>query len=124
MARRDVRRRRAARFPTVSVLLVLLCFRPTLATSAPSLDPRPALPGRAEEHGSNAEGHDAPGGFEVVGLHWKHVKEPYFIAVWILVASLAKLSGCGIARGAVLLMQCPHYKSAGTYFADRGRMTG
>ena len=92
MARRDVRRRRAPRcFQTVSVLLFLLCFRPILAGSAPTLARSPPIPDLAEERSSESEVHETPGGFEVVGLHWKHVKEPYFIAVWILVASLAKL---------------------------------
>ncbi|GCC33459.1 hypothetical protein chiPu_0011928 [Chiloscyllium punctatum] len=39
------------------------------------------------------EGHHGPDtvGFEMVNWQWVHVQGPYLIAVWILVASLAKI---------------------------------
>ncbi|XP_075908278.1 sodium/hydrogen exchanger 3-like [Petromyzon marinus] len=40
-------------------------------------------------HGSG--GHARPTGYQVVSFQWEHVKDPYIIAVWILVASVAKI---------------------------------
>ncbi|ELK31234.1 Sodium/hydrogen exchanger 3 [Myotis davidii] len=35
--------------------------------------------------------HEKSHGFQVVTLKWHHVQEPYIIALWILVASVAKI---------------------------------
>lgn len=35
--------------------------------------------------------HDASQGFQVVTFKWHHVQDPYIIALWILVASVAKI---------------------------------
>lgn len=42
-----------------------------------------------ESHGGNETGHEA--GFHIVTFRWEHVQSPYVIALWILVASLAKI---------------------------------
>lgn len=42
------------------------------------------------EQGSG-EAQDASQGFEVVTFKWHHVQDPYIIALWILVASVAKI---------------------------------
>lgn len=42
-----------------------------------------------EEGPGSAHGHSQ--GFQVVTFEWDHVQDPYIIALWILVASLAKI---------------------------------
>lgn len=42
------------------------------------------------EQGSG-DAQDASQGFEVVTFKWHHVQDPYIIALWILVASVAKI---------------------------------
>ncbi|EMP36592.1 Sodium/hydrogen exchanger 3 [Chelonia mydas] len=53
-----------------------------------------ALPAtRAQEQSSGD--HPAvsgPQSFQIVSFKWGHVQEPYIIALWILVASLAKIA--------------------------------
>ncbi|KAL4691020.1 hypothetical protein H8959_013981 [Pygathrix nigripes] len=40
---------------------------------------------------SPGDAHGESGGFQVVTFEWAHVQEPYVIALWILVASVAKI---------------------------------
>ncbi|XP_073515791.1 sodium/hydrogen exchanger 5 [Phyllobates terribilis] len=42
-------------------------------------------------HGDRGEEAESPGGFQVVRWEWHMVQTPYLVAVWILVASLAKI---------------------------------
>lgn len=44
----------------------------------------------AVEEGPGSE-HQASEGFQVVTFKWHHVQDPYIIALWILVASVAKI---------------------------------
>lgn len=48
----------------------------------------PRVGGFEEEPGG---AHGASQGFQVVTFKWHHVQDPYIIALWILVASLAKI---------------------------------
>lgn len=47
-------------------------------------------PARAVEEDPGG-GHGQSRGFQVVTFKWHHVQDPYIIALWILVASLAKI---------------------------------
>lgn len=48
----------------------------------------PRVRGVEQEPGS---AHEDSQGFQVVTFKWHHVQDPYIIALWILVASLAKI---------------------------------
>uniref|UniRef100_A0A8C9DGC4 Sodium/hydrogen exchanger n=1 Tax=Prolemur simus TaxID=1328070 RepID=A0A8C9DGC4_PROSS len=68
---------RGARGPSWGLLLAL----------ALTLSRLPRTRGVEEEPGASG----ASGGFQVVTFEWHHVQDPYIIALWILVASLAKI---------------------------------
>ncbi|XP_075399088.1 sodium/hydrogen exchanger 3 [Tenrec ecaudatus] len=53
-----------------------------------------ALAGLPRARGVEVEpgAHDSTEGFQVVTFKWHHVQDPYIIALWILVASLAKIA--------------------------------
>lgn len=40
---------------------------------------------------SPAPGNSSSGGYQIVSFDWDHVQDPYIIAVWILVAGVAKV---------------------------------
>lgn len=62
--------------------------RGLLLALLPALCALPRVRGVEEGPGS-AHGHSQ--GFQVVTFEWLHVQDPYIIALWILVASLAKI---------------------------------
>ncbi|KAM5260035.1 sodium/hydrogen exchanger 3 isoform 2-T2 [Hipposideros larvatus] len=71
--------RRGARGPCLALLPLLLL-----------LSELPPVRGVEQEPGGG--GHDSHHqGFQVVTFKWDHVQDPYIIALWILVASLAKI---------------------------------
>ena len=66
---------RGAPGPRCGLLLALLL----------ALGALPRVRGVEEQSGGASQG------FQVVSFKWHHVKDPYIIALWILVASLAKI---------------------------------
>ncbi|XP_067856643.1 sodium/hydrogen exchanger 3-like [Heptranchias perlo] len=78
----------AARCALLPVLGLMLCCS-VAASSVEEADPD-GYTEHDESHGGN-ETADHPHGFQIVTFHWEHVQAPYFIALWILVASLAKI---------------------------------
>uniref|UniRef100_A0A3Q3AHY4 Sodium/hydrogen exchanger n=1 Tax=Kryptolebias marmoratus TaxID=37003 RepID=A0A3Q3AHY4_KRYMA len=58
--------------------------------SARSAAEEAAGPGEAEEDGAEHHHHHG-GGFRVVQWEWNYVQTPYIIAIWLLVASVAKI---------------------------------
>nr|KAF6367077.1 solute carrier family 9 member A3 [Pipistrellus kuhlii] len=71
--------RRGALGPGWGLLLALLL----------ALGELPQVAGVEEEPGGG--GHQDSEGFQVVTFKWDHVQDPYIIALWILVASVAKI---------------------------------
>lgn len=71
--------RRGALGPRWGLLLALLL----------ALGELPQVAGVEEEPGGG--GHQDSEGFQVVTFKWDHVQDPYIIALWILVASVAKI---------------------------------
>lgn len=55
----------------------------------------PQVRGVEEEPGG---AHGSSQGYQVVTFKWHHVQDPYIIALWILVASLAKIGKRPLAR--------------------------
>lgn len=53
-------------------------------------------PGPGQEEG---EHHHHGGGFRVVQWEWSYVQTPYIIAIWLLVASVAKICKCTSGPG-------------------------
>ncbi|KAG8562609.1 hypothetical protein GDO81_015743 [Engystomops pustulosus] len=51
----------------------------------------PGLPVLCSQNDREVQGAASPGGFQVVHWEWHMVQTPYLVAVWILVASLAKI---------------------------------
>ncbi|KAL8165819.1 UNVERIFIED_CONTAM: hypothetical protein K2H54_055340 [Gekko kuhli] len=54
----------------------------------------PGALGSAESPGGHGEGEGQNGtaAYQIVTFKWPHVQDPYIIALWILVASLAKIA--------------------------------
>lgn len=77
--------RRRAVGPGWGLLLALLLALGELP-QARDLELKPVV---EQEPGGNE--HDTSQGFQVVTFKWHHVQEPYIIALWILVASVAKI---------------------------------
>lgn len=73
----------------------------------------PRARGVEEEPGS---AHGETQGFQVVTFKWHHVQDPYIIALWILVASLAKIGKLPRAPRA----QRPAVGSAGPLLCPQG----
>nr|AKP17190.1 Na+/H+ exchanger isoform 3 [Squalus suckleyi] len=76
----------AARCALLTALGLLLCC-PVAPSSVEEAEHGES---HGESHGGNETG-DHEQGFHVVTFHWEHVQAPYVIALWILVASLAKI---------------------------------
>lgn len=73
--------RRGAPGPGWGLLLALL----------PALGQLPRVGAVEEEPGGPGGAHQESEGFQVVTFKWDHVQDPYIIALWILVASVAKI---------------------------------
>lgn len=82
--------RRGARGPCLALLLPPLLL---------VLSELPPVRGVEQEPGGGGHGSHQQG-FQVVTFKWDHVQDPYIIALWILVASLAKIGKRPRARGA------------------------
>lgn len=64
----------------------------TVAAEAAQADLEPS--GSTPGHGHHGNG-SAATGTSVVSFKWDHVQEPYYVALWILVAGLCKLGTYG-----------------------------
>lgn len=70
-----------------------------------------ALPRTGAVDEQPGDAHGASQGFQIVTFKWHHVQDPYIIALWILVASLAKIGKCLVVRGSGV---CRLFHSAAT----------
>uniref|UniRef100_UPI00398EAC18 sodium/hydrogen exchanger 3.1 isoform X2 n=1 Tax=Pristiophorus japonicus TaxID=55135 RepID=UPI00398EAC18 len=78
----------AVRCVLLTALGLLLCCPVALSSMGEAHPGGYTEPGGS--HGGN-ETNDHQSGFHIVSFHWEHVQSPYVIALWILVASLAKI---------------------------------
>ncbi|XP_077154855.1 sodium/hydrogen exchanger 3 isoform X2 [Ranitomeya variabilis] len=66
----------------IAIFLAFIFSYPLISATVQDKDPKSEGGG----HGS-----ETPDGLQIVTFKWHHVQEPYIIALWILVASLAKI---------------------------------
>ncbi|KAL6461589.1 hypothetical protein MHYP_G00297330, partial [Metynnis hypsauchen] len=71
-------------------LLLLSAARQAPADLSATGQPGHALARSAEEHEDGGASHHG-GGYKIVQWEWSYVQTPYIIAIWLLVASVAKI---------------------------------
>ncbi|XP_072527290.1 sodium/hydrogen exchanger 5 [Salminus brasiliensis] len=72
-------------------LLLLSAARQAPADLSVTGQPGHALARSVEEHEDGGASHHHGGGYKIVQWEWSYVQTPYIIAIWLLVASVAKI---------------------------------